>query len=68
MAEQRIPNMRGIMAARTKPLQVVPAVASDILTKVVSFKQSEGRTACIMISEDNVEELVDLLHNKAKVI
>lgn len=69
MAEQRIPNMRGIMAARTKPLQVLDPVADyTSLTKVISFKQSEGRKACVMIPEDNVEELVELLHTKAKVI
>ncbi len=68
MAEQRIPNMRGIMAARTKPLQVVAPVASDSSIKVVSFQPSAGRQACVMISEDNVEELVELLHTKARVI
>lgn len=68
MAEQRIPNMRGIMAARTKPLQVIAPVIVDISTKVVSFQPSAGRQACVMISEDNVEELVELLHTKARVI
>lgn len=68
MAEQRIPNMRGIMAARTKPLQVVAPVGTETLTKVISFQPSPGRTACVMIAEDNVQELVDLLHNKARVI
>ncbi|PZP50115.1 MAG: electron transfer flavoprotein subunit alpha [Pseudopedobacter saltans] len=69
MAEQRIPNMRGIMAARTKPLAVVtPSSDYASLTNVVSYKPSEGRKACVMISEDNVEELVELLHTKARVI
>ena len=68
MAEQRIPNMRGIMAARTKPLQVVAPINTDIVTKAISFQPSAGRQACVMIAEDNVAELVDLLHTKARVI
>src|SRR3990170_4535408 len=38
MAEQRIPNMKGIMGARTKPLKVSEAVAADALTGVASFE------------------------------
>ena len=68
MAEQRIPNMRGIMAARTKPLLVLQPVVHDSTSKVVSFQPSPGRQACIMVPEDNVEELVELLHTKARVI
>lgn len=69
MALQRIPNMRGIMAARTKPLQVVtPSTDFPVYTKVESYTPAKGRTACVMISEDNIDELVDLLHTKAKVI
>lgn len=68
MAEQRIPNMRGIMAARTKPLTVVEASASSPLTSVKSFALNPGRTTCKMISEDNMDELVNLLHTEAKVI
>lgn len=68
MAEQRIPNMRGIMAARTKPLTVVPATASEQLTSIKSFTLSAGRTTVKMIGEDNMDELVHLLHTEAKVI
>lgn len=68
MAEQRIPNMRGIMAARTKPLAVVPATGTAPLTSVKSFELNPGRTSCKMISEDNLDELVNLLHTQAKVI
>jgi len=68
MAEQRIPNMRGIMAARTKPLAVVPATGSSALTSVKSFSLNPGRTTCKMIGEDNLDELVNLLHTEAKVI
>jgi electron transfer flavoprotein beta subunit len=68
MAEQRIPNMRGIMAARTKPLSVVPANGSAPLTSVKTFSLNPGRTTVKMISEDNLDELVNLLHTEAKVI
>ena len=68
MAEQRIPNMRGIMAARTKPLTVVAATAGAPLTTIKSFTLSAGRTHVKMISEDNMDELVNLLHTEAKVI
>lgn len=68
MAEARIPNMRGIMAARTKPLKVIAPSSNEKLTSVVSYALTPGRTACKMIDADKTEELVDLLHNTAKVI
>lgn len=68
MAEQRIPNMRGIMAARTKPLTVVAAAQSPALTSVKSYSLNPGRTTCKMLGEDQMEELVNLLHTEAKVI
>jgi electron transfer flavoprotein beta subunit len=68
MAEARIPNMRGIMAARTKPLTVVAATATTPLTSIKSYVLNPGRTTCKMISEDNLDELVSLLHTEAKVI
>ncbi|GAA0561351.1 electron transfer flavoprotein subunit beta/FixA family protein [Chitinophaga japonensis] len=68
MAEARIPNMRGIMAARTKPLTVVEPVAVEPLTSIVSFELPPAKAGVKMISPDNVEELVKLLHEEAKVI
>lgn len=68
MAEARIPNMRGIMAARTKPLTVLEASGSDHLTAVVSYELSAGRTDCKYVDADKPEELVQLLHDTAKVI
>lgn len=68
MAEQRIPNMRGIMAARTKPLQVVPASSTETFTTFVSFALPEEKKECKMIDPSNMDELVSLLHNEAKVI
>lgn len=68
MAEARIPNMRGIMAARTKPLAVVPVSNPSSLTNVESYTPAEGRKAVKMIDPNNMDELVSLLHNEAKVI
>ncbi|MCK5678080.1 MAG: electron transfer flavoprotein beta subunit/FixA family protein, partial [Flavobacteriaceae bacterium] len=64
----RIPNMRGIMMARKKPLQVIEPVSFDVTTETKSFEKPEAKSACKMIDADNVEELVNLLHNEAKVI
>ena len=68
MAEQRIPNMRGIMAARTKPLKVVEPVAVDALTTVTSFGLPPAKAGVKLVAADNVEELVRLLHEEAKAI
>lgn len=68
VAEQRIPNMRGIMAARTKPLKVVEPVAVDALTSIVSFELPPAKAGVKLVSPDNVSELVRLLHEEAKAI
>lgn len=68
MAEARIPNMRGIMAARTKPLTVVPFAASEKLSNVVSYKLASGRTDCKFVDAGQVDKLVELLHSEAKAI
>ena len=68
MAEQRIPNMRGIMAARTKPLTVVSPSSNDALTAFETYSLPAAKTACKMIDPENMDELVQLLHNEAKVI
>jgi electron transfer flavoprotein beta subunit len=64
----RIPNMRGIMMARKKPLNVVEPTSSDAKTNASSFEKPAEKSACKMINADNVGELVSLLHNEAKVI
>ncbi len=68
VAEARIPNMRGIMAARTKPLKVVPAAAIEALSEIVSYDLPPAKTGVKMFTADNLEELVQALHNEAKVI
>jgi electron transfer flavoprotein beta subunit len=68
MAEARIPNMRGIMAARTKPLKVVEPVPVEALTSVAAFTLPPAKAGVKLVSPDNVEELVRLLHEEARVI
>ena len=67
MAEQRIPNMRGIMSARTKPLKVTEPVSADELTSVDSFELPPAKKGVKLIPADQPEELVRLLHEEAKV-
>ena len=64
----RIPNMRGIMSARTKPLNVRPAADLEKRTQVGTFEKPAPKSAVKMVDADNVQELVSLLHNEAKVI
>jgi electron transfer flavoprotein beta subunit len=68
MAEQRIPNMRGIMAARTKPLKVIEPAAIDALTSITGFELPPPKAGVKLVPADNPEELVRLLHEEAKVI
>src|SRR2546421_9864636 len=68
VAEARIPNMRGIMAARTKPLKVVEPVAADSLTSVVSFELPAPKAGVKLVPADQPEELIKLLHEEARII
>ncbi len=68
LAEQRIPNMRGIMQARRKQIDVRQPVAFDDLSTVVSYEMPPAKAECKMIDPDNMTELVRLLHEEAKVI
>lgn len=68
IAEWKIPNMRGIMSAKTKPLKVVDAKAVDSGIKLQKFELPPPKGAVKMISADNVGELVTLLKNEAKVL
>lgn len=68
MAEQRIPNMRGIMMAKRKPLTVVPAVAVADHATLVSYELPADKGSVKLIDPDNMEELVRLLKEEAKVL
>lgn len=64
----RIPNMRGIMTARTKALTILEPVAASSETKAVKFEKPAPKSAVKLVSADNLDELINLLHNEAKVI
>jgi electron transfer flavoprotein beta subunit len=68
MAEQRIPNMKGIMGARTKPLNVVEPTTIEPLTAVTGFELPPAKAGVKLVSPDQVDELVRLLHEEAKAI
>ncbi|WP_165732147.1 electron transfer flavoprotein subunit beta/FixA family protein [Polaribacter sp. 20A6] len=64
----RIPNMRGIMMARKKPLEVVEPVSNEASTSIQSFEKLPAKGTVKLVDADNVDELISLLHNEAKVI
>ncbi len=68
LVEPRIPNMRGIMAARTKPLTVVEASGEGKNAGFTAFELPQPKGACKMIAPENAKELIQILHNEAKVI
>ncbi len=68
VAEARIPNMRGIMAARTKPLKVVAPAAINAVSNIVSYEMPPAKSGVKMVDAENMDELVKLLHSEAKVI
>ena len=68
LAEQRIPNMRGIMMAKRKPLKVVEPTATSSKVSVVSYELPAEKSGVQMIDPENMDELVRLLHEEAKVI
>ena len=67
-ADLRIPNMRGIMMARKKPLQVVPAVEAASEVETLKFEKPAAKGAVKLVDAANLDELISLLHNEAKVI
>jgi electron transfer flavoprotein beta subunit len=68
LAEQRIANMKGIMMSKRKPLVIVPPVEIDEPVAVISYSKPTGKTGVNMVDPENMEELVRLLHEEAKVI
>jgi len=68
MAEQRIPNMRGIMAARSKPLKVVEASNPNKNTSFEKYALPAPKSEVKLIDPEDMDQLVNLLHNEAKVI
>lgn len=68
VAEARIPNMRGVMAARTRPLKVVVPASVSPLTAILSYELPPAKAGVKLVSADDMDELVALLHTEAKAI
>ena len=68
VAEPKIPNMRGIMAARSKPLEILAPIDLKPLTKINSFETPKQRGNVKIVDENDINQLVQLLHSEAKVI
>lgn len=67
-SDLKIPNMRGIMQARQKPLDVIEVNKNNLFTETIKFYKPEEKGEIKMIDSDNLDELINLLHNEAKVI
>jgi electron transfer flavoprotein beta subunit len=68
VAEPKIPNMRGIMSARTKPLTVIEPVEVKTFSEVLSYETPAPRGQVKLVPADDVAKLVELLHTEARVI
>lgn len=68
MSEQRIPNMRGIMGARGKKIEVLPAVDVQALTEIIDYCLPEPKSKVKLIDPEDAGTLIELLHTEAKVI
>ena len=64
----KIPNMRGIMMARKKPLHVAPSSSAESKVQISSFEKPAEKAACKMVNADQIDQLVELLHKEAKVL
>ena len=64
----RIPNMRGIMQARQKPLDVVRPIESSSKTTISSFEKPAPKAAVKLVPANDIDQLIDLLQNEAKVL
>ena len=67
-SDLRIPNMRGIMQARNKPLNIVEPINTTVFTQSIKFEKPKEKEECKLIDAGNVTELINLLKNEAKVI
>ena len=67
-SDLRIPNMRGIMQARKKPMNIVEPEEVAVQTRVAKFEKPAPKGAVKLVDPDNLDELINLLHNEAKVI
>ena len=67
-SDLKIPNMRGIMQARQKPFEIIQGKTEETKTKTIKFEKPESNKEIKLVSPDNLDELIQYLHNEAKVI
>lgn len=67
-SDLRIPNMRGIMQARQKPLEVIEPYDFNSNTETLKFQKPLPKQAVKLVDSENLDELINLLHNEAKVL
>ena len=68
LCEPRIPNMKGIMAARTKPLTVKEPIQVELKASYESFESPSAKQAVRMIDAEQAGQLIDILKNEIKII
>ncbi len=68
LTEPRIPNMRGIMAARTKPLNVIETSGNITTIASIGFDLPPAKGSVKLIAPEDAALLIDILHNEAKII
>ena len=68
LAEQRIPKMKDIMMSKRKTIDVIPAISTDATTTIVKYSLPQGKQGVKMLDIDNMDELVRLLNEEAKVL
>lgn len=67
-SDLKIPNMRGIMMARQKPIEVLPAVATEARTVDVRFERPKAKGEVTLVDPNDLDTLIDFLHKEAKVL
>ncbi len=68
LAEQRIPKMKDIMMSKRKPIDVIEAVSTDPTTTIIKYSLPQGKQGVKMLGPDDMDELVRLLNEEAKVL
>ena len=67
-SDLKIPNMRGIMMARKKPLEVIEPNGAAASSTTIKFEKPAPKGEVKLVDADNIDQLIELLHNEAKVI
>ena len=63
-----IPNMRGIMQARQKPLTVETPSDLEGQTKIQNFEKPQPKGPVKLVDAADIDSLIELLQNEAKVL